>query len=72
MHHLTAGQRGNIEILLRERYINKQIAEKLHKHPSTIGREIAKGRDGFGSYKAFVAQVAYETNRKRSKQMTNM
>jgi hypothetical protein len=72
MHHLTAAQRGNIEILLQEKYTNKQIAEKLHKHPSSIGREIAKGRDGSSIYKAFVAQVAYETNRKRCKQIPEL
>jgi IS30 family transposase len=72
MHHLTAAQRGNIEILLQEKYTNKQIAEKLHKHPSSIGREIAKGRDGSSIYKAFVAQVAYETNRKRCKQIPKL
>ena len=67
MKHLTAAQRGNIETLLQEKYTNKQIAEKLGKAPSTISREIKKGLDGAGNYSAFVAQVAYETNRKRSK-----
>lgn len=72
MKHLTAAQRGNIEILLQEKYTNKQIAEKLGKHPSSIGREIAKGLDGAGIYRPFVAQVAYETNRKRSKQIPKL
>jgi IS30 family transposase len=70
--HLTAAQRGNIEILLQEKYTNKQIATKLHKHASNIGREITKGKDGAGIYRAFVAQVAYETNRKRSKQIPKL
>ena len=72
MSHLTAAQRGNIEILLQEKYTNKQIAVKLGKHTSTIGREITKGLDGAGRYQAFVAQVAYETNRKRSKQIPKL
>ena len=72
MGHLTAAQRGNIETLLQEKYTNKQIGIKLGKHASTIGREIAKGLDGVGTYRAFVAQVAYETNRKRSKQIPKL
>jgi IS30 family transposase len=67
--HLTAAQRGNIETLLQEKYTNKQIGIKLGKHATTIGREIAKGLDGAGNYSVFVAQVGYETNRKRSKQI---
>ncbi len=69
MGHLTAAQRGNIETLLQEKYTNKQIGKKIGKHPSSIGREIAKGLDGAGVYRPFIAQVAYETNRKRSKQI---
>ena len=69
MSHLTAAQRGNIETLLQEKYTNKEIGIKLGKHATTIGREIARGLDGAGIYRPFVAQVAYETNRKRSKQI---
>lgn len=72
MKHLTAAQRGNIETLLQEKYTNKEIARKVGKHPSTIGREIAKGLDGAGIYKPFVAEVAYETNRKRCKQIPKL
>jgi IS30 family transposase len=72
MGHLTAAQRGNIETLLQEKYTNKVIAKKLGKHPSSIGREIKKGLDGSGIYRPFVAQVAYETNRKRSKQIPKL
>lgn len=72
MSHLTAADRGRLEVLLQEKYTNKQIGEKLHKHASTIGREIAKGLDGAGSYNVFVAQVAYDTNRKRSRQIPKL
>lgn len=72
MKHLTAAQRGNIETLLQEKYTNKQIAEKLGKHRSTIGREVKKGLDGSAIYRPFVAQVAYETNRKRCKQIPKL
>lgn len=72
MKHLTAAQRGNIETLLQEKYTNKEIARKLDRDPSTIGREIAKGLDGNGIYHAWVAQVAYETNRKSCKQIPKL
>lgn len=72
MSHLTAAQRGNIETLLQEKYTNKDIAMKLGRSPSTIYREIAKGLDGAGIYRPFVAQVAYDTNRKRSKQIPKL
>ena len=72
MKHLTAAHRGNIETLLQEKYTNKQIAQKLGRDPSTISREIKKGLDGNGNYHAWVAQVAYETNRKRCKQIAKL
>lgn len=72
MKHLTAAQRGNIETLLQEKYTNKVIAQKLGRSPSSISREIAKGLDGSGIYRAWLAQVAYETNRKRCKQIPKL
>jgi transposase, IS30 family len=72
MKHLTAAQRGNIEILLQEKYTKKAIAMKLGRSPSGIGREIQKGLDGSGIYHAWIAQVAYETNRKRCKQIPKL
>ena len=72
MSHLTAADRGKIEVLLQEKYTNKNIARKLGRSPSTVGREIAKGLDGSGIYHAWVAQVAYETNRKRCKQIPKL
>lgn len=72
MKHLTAADRGKIEILLQEKYTNKDIAKKLGRSPSGIGREIAKGLDGSGIYQAWIAQVAYEANRKRCKQISKL
>ena len=72
MSHLTAADRGRLEVLLQEKYTNKQIGEKLGKHGSTIGRAVAHGLDGAGKYSAFVGQVAYDTNRKRSKQIPKL
>ena len=72
MKHLTAADRGKIEILLQEKYTNKSIAKKLGRDPSTISREIKKGSDGYGIYRAWIAQVAYETNRARCKQIPKL
>ena len=72
MSHLTAAQRGNIETLLQEKYTNKEIAERIGKDPSTISREIKKGLDGSGIYHAWIAQVAYETNRGRCFQIPKL
>jgi len=72
MSHLTAADRGRIETLLQEQYTNKEIAVRLGHSPSTISREKAKGLDGSGIYHAWIAQVAYETNRKRSKQIPKL
>lgn len=72
MKHLTAADRGRIEVLLQEKYTNKDIARKLGRDPGTIGREIRKGLDGSGTYRAWIAQVAYETNRKRCKQVPKL
>lgn len=72
MKHLTAADRGKIEILLQEKYTNKQIARKLGRDPSTIGREIKKGMDGWGNYQARVAQAAYDINRSRCKQLPKL
>lgn len=71
MKHLTAADRGKIEVLLQEQYTNKEIAKKLGKHPSTISREVQRGTDA-GIYRAWVAQAAYETNRKRCKQIAKL
>ena len=72
MKHLAAAQRGNIETLLQEKYTNKEIAQKLGRDPGTISREIKKGLDGSGVYRAWLAQVAYEANRKRCKQIPKL
>ena len=68
MKHLTAADRGKIEVLLQEQYTNKGIALKLSRDHSTISREIKKGLNDNEKYLAWVAQRAYESNRKRCKQ----
>jgi IS30 family transposase len=72
MKHLTAADRGKIEILFQFKYTNKQIGKEIGKDRTTIGRELTRGTDGWGTYKAWLGQVAYETNRKRSKQVPKL
>jgi len=72
MKHLTAANRGSIEILLQDQYTYKQIATKLGRSPSSIRREIKKGLDGNNIYYAWIAQVAYEANRKRCRQIPKL
>lgn len=72
MKHLTAADRGKIEILLQEQYTNNEIARKLGRSPSSIGREIKKGLDGSGIYHAWIAQTAYTSNRKRCRQIPKL
>ena len=72
MSHLTAADRGRIETLLQEQYTNKEIAVRLGRSPSTISREKIKGLDGSGIYHEWIATVAYETNRKRCKQIPKL
>jgi len=72
MKHLTAAQRGNIEILLQEQYTYKQIGVKLGRSSSAIRREVKKGLDGNAIYYAWIAQAAYEANRRRCKQIPKL
>lgn len=72
MKHLTAADRGSIETLLQEKYTNKEIAKRLSRDPATISREIKKGLDGLGIYRAHLAQVAYDANRRRCKQVPKL
>jgi IS30 family transposase len=63
MSQLTAAERGKIEILSQQHYTNKQIAKEIGCHPSTIGREMAKGLDIEGNYRADLAHRVYQLNR---------
>ncbi len=47
-HQLTQEQRYQISALLKMRHTNVEIAKILHVHPSTVGREVKRNRDGRG------------------------
>jgi len=61
---LTAADRGAIEALLRIDYNASQIAGQLGKDRSTVSREI-KNRSTPNGYFAEIAQIDYETKRRR-------
>jgi IS30 family transposase len=70
MSHLTAAQRGKIEILSQINYTNKQIAKEIGCHPSTIGRELKRGAglcssssSSSSNYSAVLGQSTYDLNR---------
>lgn len=64
--HLTAADRGAIQVLLQEQYSVREIGEKLGRSPSTISREISKRSTPKG-YNAQAAQLNYQSKRKASK-----
>jgi len=61
---LTAADRGVIEGLLQAKYTQEAIAKVLRVHPATVGREI-KGRMTPNGYFAKIAQLNYESQRKK-------
>lgn len=72
MSYLTERERYQIEILLKERYTPKQIAERLHRHKTTIYREIKRGSVSmldtnlkpYAKYCPDVAQNKYHINKR--------
>ena len=69
--HLTAADRGAIEVLLREDCTVSGIAKKISRHKSTVCREI-KDRSTPNGYFADVAQLDYEGKREKSRQDTKL
>jgi len=64
--HLTAADRGAIEVLLQENYTLTDIAKKIGFNKSTVSREVKNNSISTG-YKAIFAQVKYQTRRKKCK-----
>lgn len=65
-HHFSTFERGRIQELLSLGYTHRAIAEKLHRHRSSIDREVKRNR-GKVDYDAETAQLTYNTRRKNSK-----
>lgn len=55
-HHLNQRDRERIDILIREGYTHKEIAEKIGRNPSTISREIERNLSK--DCKKYVASIA--------------
>ena len=56
--HLTQGKRYQIEVLNKTGIAHVRIAEQLGVDPSTISREIKRGKDCHGRYEGEHAQRA--------------
>jgi IS30 family transposase len=57
MKHLTVKQRYTISVMLQKGYTQKQIAEAIGKHKSTVSREIQRNCDArSGAYRYELAQ----------------
>lgn len=65
-HHFTTFERGRIQELLSLGYSHRRIAQKLHRHRSSIDREVRRNTTSSG-YVGESAQSAYTTRRMRSK-----
>src|SRR5574344_2600812 len=63
MKHLTQVQRYEICAYLKAGLNNKEIAECLSVHRSTIGREIE--RNGYGRYRTYKPSIAQERTESR-------
>jgi transposase, IS30 family len=64
-NHLTYDKRCQIKILLKRKFSQKEIAEDLEVHQSTISREIARNSGGRG-YRHKQAQEKTEERRKKN------
>ena len=65
-HHFTTFERGRIQELLSLGYSHRAIALKLHRHRSSIDREIRRNAINT-DYDGERAQSAYDTRHKRSR-----
>jgi len=65
--HLTAADRGAIQVLFQEQYSLREIGRKLGVNPSTVSREINQRSTPTG-YHASIAQAHYQKKRERCRQ----
>lgn len=67
--HITCEERVKIETLRNEGYAKNEIAERLHRHRSSIGRELERNWEGVGGpYKATRAERRRRTVRAAANQ----
>lgn len=65
--HITTEQRYEIDVLKRQGYSNKKIAEAIGKHPTTVGRELRRNGAG-GRYGAGTAEKRAHQRRSTASQ----
>lgn len=63
--YISRDEREWIEIMLKQRYSSRRIAEKMNISISTVNREILRGKDENGRYSARLAQEMFEKGIKR-------
>jgi IS30 family transposase len=65
MKHLTVKQRYTISVMLQKGYTQKQIAEAIGKHKSTVCREIRRNCDArSGAYRYELYNVSAKKDTK--------
>jgi transposase, IS30 family len=65
--HITENDRDRIQILLEQKYLQKDIAKVLNKSTSAISREIARRKLSTGEYKSLDANAKARVKRSNSK-----
>jgi len=66
MSHLSFDERVEISVLHREGFLQKEIAERLGRSPSTVSRELLRNRQSDGCYRANAAQRKAQDRRRTS------
>ena len=63
--HLTIEEREKLYLMKNLGYSKRKIAQELGRSPSTISRELKRGRCGWRPYSPSTAQIRYEKRRKK-------
>lgn len=71
-HHLTATERGQIQVLFRQGQSRRAIARHLGRNPSTISRELTRNGAARRGYDAVQAQRRYRHVRKDSRRTRSL
>ncbi|MBS5047618.1 MAG: helix-turn-helix domain-containing protein [Firmicutes bacterium] len=62
--HLSIEERENLYLGINQGKSIRTIAKELGRSPSTISRELQRGKSGHRKYRPSVAQYRYERRRK--------
>ncbi|MFP4174103.1 MAG: IS30 family transposase, partial [Candidatus Hydrogenedentota bacterium] len=70
--HLTPEERGQMEAYHKQNVSNGEIARRLGRHPSTIGRELKRDNAARRGYRAARAQKRYTQVRQACRRTTSL